>query len=273
MDCVIDASGTYGCPNFAGPGKLPAISERTLRMTASPVISYRIPNERDEYLAGKRILLIGKGHSAATSAVFLGQLKKRYPETQLFWVIKQSVDHLPYCSNPNDPLEQRRHLADEANRIYADGVTFNEIYTNTVVTQFIPIASSTAVDVTLEASSSRLLRNIDYVIVNTGLQPDRSLYANMNVHECPLTKGPIALAAKLLSSIGNDCLQQISHGANSLMTTENNFFIVGNKSYGTHTNFLMKIGFEQVDLVFQLINASRKVSMDVTENCSPVHGT
>ncbi|CAF4012784.1 unnamed protein product [Adineta steineri] len=71
MDCVIDASGTYGCPNFAGPGKLPAINERTLRMTASSLISYRVPNERDEYLAGKRILLIGKGHSAATSAVSL----------------------------------------------------------------------------------------------------------------------------------------------------------------------------------------------------------
>jgi cation diffusion facilitator CzcD-associated flavoprotein CzcO len=73
MDCVIDASGTYGCPNFAGPGKLPAINERTLRMAASPIVSYRVPSERDEYLAGKRILLIGKGHSAATSAVFLGK--------------------------------------------------------------------------------------------------------------------------------------------------------------------------------------------------------
>jgi hypothetical protein len=203
----------------------------------------------------------------------VAQLKKHYPETQLFWVIKQSIDHLPYCSNPEDPLEQRRHLADEANRIYADGVTFNKIYTNTVVTQFIPTLSSTAVDVTLEASPPQFLRNIDYVIVNTGLQPDRSLYANLNVHECPRTKGPIALAAKLLSSIGSDCLEQISHGANSLMTSEKNFFIVGNKSYGTLNNFLIKIGFEQVDLVFQLINTSREVSRDVIENYPPICDT
>ncbi|CAF1422818.1 unnamed protein product [Adineta ricciae] len=73
LDCVIDASGTYGCPNFAGPGRLPAINERALRMAASPLISYRVPSERDGHLAGKRILLIGKGYSAATSAVFLGK--------------------------------------------------------------------------------------------------------------------------------------------------------------------------------------------------------
>jgi hypothetical protein len=39
-----------------------------------------------------------------------------------------------------------------------------------------------------------------------------------------------------------------------MLTTEKNFFIVGNKSYGKQTNFLMKIGFEQVTEVFQLIH-------------------
>jgi cation diffusion facilitator CzcD-associated flavoprotein CzcO len=73
VDYVIDASGTYGCPNFAGPGKLPAINERSLRLAALPLISYRVPSERDEYLPGKRIVLIGKGDSAATSVVFLGE--------------------------------------------------------------------------------------------------------------------------------------------------------------------------------------------------------
>ncbi|CAF1422831.1 unnamed protein product [Adineta ricciae] len=214
-------------------------------------------------------------HYASTynylNSIFVAQLKKHYPDTQLFWVIKQSIDYLPYCSNINDPLEQRRHLDDTVNQMYTDGVTFNEIYTNTVVTEFILTSSSTAVDVKLESTTSRHLRNIDHVIVNTGLQPDRSLYANLNVHECPLTKGPIALAAKLLSSTNNDCLNQISHGTSSLMTTENNFFIVGNKSYGSHKNFLMKIGFEQVDLVFQIINNSRKVSTKVLESCTPVY--
>ena len=73
VNCVIDASGSYDCPNFAGLNNLPAINERALRTLVPSPISYRIPSERDKHLAGKRILLIGKGLSAATTAVFLGK--------------------------------------------------------------------------------------------------------------------------------------------------------------------------------------------------------
>ena len=184
----------------------------------------------------------------------LAKLKEAYPETELFWIIKQSFDHLPYCCNPNDPLEQRRQLAEKVNQIYADGHTFTKIFTNTVVTKFMRSPSSPeALDVTLNTDSAQTLENINYVIANTGSHPDRSIYANLNVHECYRTKGPMALAIKLLSSSGADCLQQTNHGASSMLTTEKNFFIVGNKSYGKQTNFLMKIGFEQVSEIFQLI--------------------
>lgn len=73
FDCVIDASGTYSCPNYVGPGNLPAINERRLSTITSSPITYRVPQFDFQSMAGKRILLIGKGHSAATSAVFLGK--------------------------------------------------------------------------------------------------------------------------------------------------------------------------------------------------------
>lgn len=73
VNCVIDASGSYNSPNFAGIGYLPAINERTLRAMVPSPITYLIPNEQDKHLIGKRILLVGKGYSAATSAVFLGK--------------------------------------------------------------------------------------------------------------------------------------------------------------------------------------------------------
>jgi hypothetical protein len=145
-------------------------------------------------------------------------------------------------------------LAENVNQIYINGRTFTKIFTNTVVTKFTSSSSSATIDITLNTSPPQILDNIDYVIANTGSQPDRSLYANLNVQECYRTKGPLALAIKLLSSSNADCLKQINHGANSMLTTEKNFFIVGNKSYGKQTNFLMKIGFEQVNEVFQLIH-------------------
>lgn len=145
-------------------------------------------------------------------------------------------------------------MAENVNQIYADGYTFTKIFTNTVVTKLTYSSSSAGmIDVTLNTSPVEILENINYIIANTGSQPDRSIYANLNVHECYRTKGPIALAIKLLSSSNADCLQQTNHGASSMLTTEKNFFIVGNKSYGKQTNFLMKIGFEQVSEVFQLI--------------------
>ena len=185
--------------------------------------------------------------------LFTAKLKKQYPETELFWVIKQAIDHVPYYSNPEEPLEQGRHLIDEANQIYTDGFTFSKIYTNTVITQFNLRSSSGVLDITLDTSPPQIIEQIDYVIINTGAQPDRSLYANLNVQECHYTKGPLPLATKILSHGSTDCMEQISHGTSSMLTTERNFFIVGNKSYGKLAYFLMNIGFKQVDEVFQTI--------------------
>jgi hypothetical protein len=151
-------------------------------------------------------------------------------------------------------------LADKVNQIYADGRIFTKIYTNAIVTKFTSSPSSSSVDITLDTSPPQILPNIDYVIANTGSQPDRSLYANLSVQECYRTKGPLALAVKLMSSSNTDCLKQTSHGASSMLTTEKNFFIVGNKSYGKQTNFLLQIGFEQVSEVFQLIHDDHQVS-------------
>ncbi|CAF3546279.1 unnamed protein product [Rotaria sp. Silwood1] len=254
VDCVIDASGTYNNPNFVGPNNVPAINERALRIQIPSPMTYLIPNFKYEQLAGKRIVLIGKGYSAATSALYLAKVKEAYPETQLYWIIKQSINDLPYCKNPEDPLEQRRQLTDNINQIYADKRIFTDIYVNTVVTKLTYSTSSTKVDITLDSSPPKVLCNIDYIIANTGSQPDRNLYANLNVQECYRSKGPLALAVKLLSSSNADCLKQTSHGRNSMLTTEKNFFIVGNKSYGKQTNFILQVGFEQVNDVFQLIN-------------------
>lgn len=163
---------------------------------------------------------------------------------------------MPYCSNPEDPLVQRRQLADNVNQIYANKNTFTKIYTNTVVTEFHLSQSSTTLDITLDTVPPQTIENIDYVIANTGYHPDRSIYDNLSIQECYRTKGPLALAVKLFASSNADCLKQTSHGPNSMLTTEKNFFIVGNKSYGRQTNFLMQIGFEQVKDIFQLIQAN-----------------
>ena len=90
-----------------------------------------------------------------------------------------------------------------------------------------------------------------------GYRPDNSLYRELQVHECYASQGPIKLAAALLGETSSDCLNQASHGADVLRNPEPNFFILGVKSYGRDSRFLMSVGFQQIRDVFSLLPSIR----------------
>ena len=98
---------------------------------------------------------------------------------------------------------------------------------------------------------------VDRVLALTGKVGDHQLYRQLQVHECYATSGPMKLAAALLgaggSAGGGDCLQQTSQGADTLKNPEPGFFILGSKSYGRRNDFLMRVGWQQVGEVFELL--------------------
>ena len=51
------------------------------------------------------------------------------------------------------------------------------------------------------------------------------------------------------SHTGGDCLAQAAPGAATLRNPEPRFYIVGMKSYGRNSSFLMRVGYEQVGLL------------------------
>jgi hypothetical protein len=63
----------------------------------------------------------------------------------------------------------------------------------------------------------------------------------------------MGLAAALLKHTGGDCLTAPSAGPAALRNPEPNFFILGAKSYGRNSNFLLRMGFEQVRDAFALL--------------------
>ncbi|MGZ8635244.1 MAG: FAD-dependent oxidoreductase, partial [Solirubrobacteraceae bacterium] len=77
---VIDASGTWTRPNPLGAGGVPAAGERAHREH----IAYRIPDvlgaDRARY-AGKRVVVVGSGHSAFNALVDLVALRQEAPAT------------------------------------------------------------------------------------------------------------------------------------------------------------------------------------------------
>jgi hypothetical protein len=53
-------------------------------------------------------------------------------------------------------------------------------------------------------------------------------------------------AALLGAGGGSDCLQQRTHGIETLKSPEPRFFLLGQKSYGRNNSFLLRVGWEQV---------------------------
>jgi cation diffusion facilitator CzcD-associated flavoprotein CzcO len=83
---VIDASGTYPSPNPLGASGLPAIGERAL----ADRIFYGIPDvlgaDRARY-AGRRVLVVGSGHSAFNALLDLAELATQEPGTSILWAV------------------------------------------------------------------------------------------------------------------------------------------------------------------------------------------
>jgi hypothetical protein len=97
---------------------------------------------------------------------------------------------------------------------------------------------------------------VDRVLALNGGVGDFSIYRQLQVHECYATAAPMKLSAALLGAAAGDCLAQQSHGAETLTNPEPGFFILGAKSYGRNSQFLMRVGHAQVDDVFGLLSAA-----------------
>src|SRR5205823_7142956 len=84
---VIDASGTWSSPNPLGADGLPALGEAA----ATDQIFYGIPDvlgaDRERY-AGRRVAVVGSGHSAFNALLGLADLARQAPGTEITWVVR-----------------------------------------------------------------------------------------------------------------------------------------------------------------------------------------
>ncbi len=107
---VTDASGTWDRPNPLGSGRAFAVGEETF----SSHINYAIPDvlgaQRDRY-AGKRVLVVGSGHSAFIALLDLVRLTGEEPGTDITWAVRGSRVSRLFDGGEGDRLPARGELA------------------------------------------------------------------------------------------------------------------------------------------------------------------
>jgi thioredoxin reductase len=258
-DIVLDCTGVYGHHRWAGDGGIPAVGEQALE----PHIAYGLEDvlgDRKNAYAGKTVLVIGGGYSAATSVCNLAALAEHNSATWIIWLARAAGTQ-PLKRHPNDPLRDRDRLAAKANTLATRGDGNVEFHAQSALESIESLGPDKGFRVTARCAGTTQTWDADKVIANVGYNPDAGVYRELQIHECYATLGPMNLAAALLKLAGGDCLTIPTQGAQTLKNPEPNYYIVGAKSYGRNSHFLLRNGFEQVREVFTLITGDARLNL------------
>lgn len=246
-DVLVDASGSYGNGLWCGVGGTPALGEK--QAEAQGHISRIIP---EPSTVTGRVAIVGSGYSAVTT------LKNLYGNADVLWLLRRTGP--PYARLDNDPLPQRDALAAFGNGLHETKTDSNfECLSGAAILGVKRSSDGLCIDVEIEAPDGTrtvVQRTVDHLYSLTGYKPDANLLSEIHMHACYASDGPIKLAATLLGGGGGDCLAQAAPGAATLENPEPSLFIIGQKSYGRNSAFLMRIGYEQVDLLYDVLTTS-----------------
>jgi thioredoxin reductase len=239
-DAIIDTSGTWNSPNPAGANGLRAIGEQDV----ADRISYAMPDVlgkgRVRY-AGKRVAVLGAGHSAIGTLIDLAQLKAEVPGTEVIWLLRGDNPSKAFGGGANDKLVARGELGAQFAALVAAGKI--EVETEFRVSHL----SGEGARLRIGAGSNCCGRNVvvDELIVATGFRSDLSFVRELRIKLDPAIECPIALAP-LIDPNEHSCGTVRPHGARELAQVEPGFYFAGMKSYGRAPTFLMITGYEQV---------------------------
>jgi hypothetical protein len=235
VGAVVDASGTTDTPNPLGASGVAAIGEREL----AERITYGIPDvlRLAARYAGKRVLVVGSGHSAMNIINDLASLKKADRQTEIFWAIRREEPGDIFGGGADDQLAARGRLGQGAEELVESGEV-------TLLTG-VEIDELRETDGAIVATSrGEDLPPVSEVIVSTGFRPDAELTRELRLSLDPSVEAPSAIAP-LIDPNFHSCGSVPPHGALELAHPEPDFFIVGMKSYGRAPTFLMLTGYEQ----------------------------
>jgi hypothetical protein len=229
VDAVLDCTGVYSQPNFAGHGGLPAIGELSLR----ELINYRLPDVLEADRApfeDQHTLLIGDGVDAARAAVLLDELQQQSPATRFTWITshEQEPSAGPINIEANEKSAEQKQLAADANRIARETQAWKW---GTQLEQ-IQLVGHNSFQVTLTGQLTGE-HTFDRILALVGYRGDATLLSELQIAVNPVTGG-------------NDSA--------NIVRGEANYYVLGSKSAGRNAEqFSFRDGLAQIRAAFALI--------------------
>ncbi|MFC0387671.1 FAD-dependent oxidoreductase [Muricoccus vinaceus] len=258
---VIVATGTWGNPSPAGASGLPAIGESE----AADRIRYGMPDvlgaDRDRY-AGRRVLVVGSGHSAIGTLIALHDLAEQAPGTTILWATRSTDLTRAYGGGAADQLVERGALGQRLRHLVESGAiellapfSVDEVRREAAASLRVLSAEGGAVDA-------------DEMVVATGLRPDLSILGEVRLDLDPALECPRVLAPLIDPNL-HSCGTVRPHGAEELAQTDPGLFMAGMASYGRAPTFLLATGYEQVRSIAAFlagdVEAARRVELDLPQ--------
>ena len=239
-DALIDCGGT-----FQAPRKL----TQDMPSQGGRGLDYLIPDFENsrvfQALAGKRVSVFGSGHSAISSIYGLLSVKKMSPDTKIVWCLRKH--------DKVSVLEKEKRYFEYSDDDFVKSV-FAEIERSIaeghieVRTPFICTAVEASEDGYRVSGDDGSSFQTDHIVSNIGYQPVYGHYddVKLDLHD----------KWKCLNGL-YESIQPESHGCLSvkdqvvanLIQPTRNCFVLGQKSYGIASTFLVKTGYLQAECV------------------------
>jgi glycine/D-amino acid oxidase-like deaminating enzyme len=267
---VIDASGTWSTRNPLGTSGLPALGEDAAADRISAPLPDVTGRDRASF-AGRRVLVVGAGHSAANTLINLADLAKDEPSTRILWAVRGASAEKVYGGGDADGLPARGQLGSRVRRLVEAGRI--ELHTGFGITALTPTDSG----VIVTALDGRSL-GADIVVPCTGFRPDLDMLRELRLALDPAVEAPVELGP-LIDPEFHSCGTVPPHGAQVLAHPEKDFYLVGMKSYGRAPTFLLATGYEQVRSIAAALAGDREAAdtvhleLPATGVCSTDAGT
>lgn len=264
---VIDSSGTWSTPNPLGASGLPAIGEEEARAQ----IRYGIPDasgsERERYL-GKRVMVVGSGHSAINALLLITELANADSRTKVVWAVRAKDVTRAYGGGEADALPARGELGTALRGLHQSGRL--EVVSDFRVSAISRRGGALTVHALGADGTKKRMEGIDEIIGATGQRPNLAMTAELRVKLDPWLESTEALGPLIDPNL-HSCGSVRPHGHRELSHPEPGYYTIGVKSYGRAPTFLMATGFEQARSVVAALDGDMATA-DRTELDLPETG-